>query len=76
MIKLKSIEYAHFVVEGGKGPGGTVGLSCATRALVSSDKATMASWTNNRFTYEKEVQQATAVSDTKGKKKAMKKVCR
>lgn len=48
MIKLKSIEYAHFVVEGGKGPGGTVGLSYATRAMGISDKATLVSWIKNQ----------------------------
>ena len=33
-FKLKAIEYAQSVVEGGKGTGGTVGLSCSTRAFV------------------------------------------
>lgn len=36
-IKLKAIEYAQFVVEDGKGPAGTVGISYATRALGTAD---------------------------------------
>ena len=73
-FKLTAIGYAQSVVEGGKGPGSTVGLSYATRVLGVSDKATLAAWIQNRSTYEEEVQQATAVSGTKGKKKAMKKL--
>ena len=44
------------------------------RALGTSGKATMAWWIKNQSTYEKEVRQATAMSGTKGKKKAMKKL--
>ena len=49
-------------------------LSYTTRVLGIPDKAKRAAWIQNRCTYEKEVQQATAVSGTKGEKKAMKKL--
>ena len=37
-FKLKAFGYAQSVVEGGRGPGGTVGLRHATRALGILDK--------------------------------------
>ena len=46
----------------------------ATRALGIPEKAALASWIKTRSTHEKEVQQAAAVSGTKGNKKAMKKL--
>lgn len=55
-FKLNAIKYAQSVVEGGRGPGGTVGITYATRALGISDKATLAAWIKNRATFEKEVQ--------------------
>ena len=57
-FKLNAIKYAQSVVEGGRGPGGTVGITYATRALGISDKATLAAWIKNRVTFEKEVQWA------------------
>ena len=50
-FKLNAIEYAHSVVDGGKGPGGTVGIRYATRALGIADRATIAVWIRNRPTY-------------------------
>ena len=73
-LKLRAIEHAQSVVEGGKGTGGTVGLRYATMALVISDKAMPASWLKYRSTYGKEEQQATLVSGTNGKTEAMKNV--
>lgn len=57
-FKLNAIKYAQSVVEGGRGPGGTVGITYATRALGISDKATLAAWIKNRATFEKEVRWA------------------
>ena len=65
VFRLKAIGYAQSVVEGGWGPGGTVALTHASRALGILDKATLAPWIKNRFTYEREVQAATAASGTK-----------
>lgn len=55
-FKLNAIRYAQSVVEGGRGPGGTVGITYATKALGISDKATLSAWIRNRATLEKEVQ--------------------
>ena len=63
--KLKAVGYAQSVVEGGGGPGDTVGLTSATRALGILDKATLASWVKNRPTYEKEVQAAATAYGTR-----------
>ena len=73
-FKPKAIGYAQSVVGGRRGPGGTVGLTSATRALGSLDKAMLASWIKNRSTHEKEVQAAAAASGTKDKKIAWKKL--
>ena len=53
-FKLNVVEYAHSVVESGKGPGGTVGIGHATRAQIA-DKATLliAAWIRNWSTYQK-----------------------
>ena len=40
-FKLKAIGYAQSVDEGRRGPGGTVGLIYATRAMGVKDKATL-----------------------------------
>lgn len=55
-FKLNAIKYAQSVVKGGRGPGGTVGISYASRVLGISDKATLAAWIKNRDVFEKEVQ--------------------
>lgn len=55
-FKLNAIKYAQSVVEGGRGPGGTVGVSYATRVLGISDKASLSSWIKNSATFKKEVQ--------------------
>ena len=47
-FKLKTIAYAQSEFKDGKGPGGTVGLSYATRAMGISDKATLVSWIKNQ----------------------------
>ena len=62
------------MVKGGKGPGGIVGISYATRALGIADKATLAAWIKNRPTYQKRVQLAVTVSGTKGEDEGHEKV--
>ena len=71
-FKLKAVEFAQSVVEGGKGPGSTVGISYATQALGIADEATLAAWIKNRSIYHEQVQQAVAVSGTKGAQKTLK----
>ena len=63
-LKPKAIGYAQSVLEGGRRPGGTVGLTYVTSALGILDEATLASGIKNRSTCEKEVQAATAASGT------------
>ena len=66
---LKAIEHAQSIVKGGKGPGGTVGISYATRALGITDKTTLAAWLQNRSFFQKQGQQAAAtVPGTKSAK--------
>lgn len=71
-FEVKGIGFVQFVVEGRKGPAGTVVLGCATRVGIIPDKPTLATWIENRSTYEKEVQQAIVVPGTTEEKHAIK----
>ena len=41
------------MVEGGKGPGSTVGISYANRALGSADTVSLAAWIKKKLVYQK-----------------------
>lgn len=68
-FKLNAINYALNKVLGGRGEGGTVGVSYATRQLGIPERTTLSSWIKNKATFEEEVEKRSKLG-SKGKKRA------
>ena len=70
-FKVDAVRYSQKRVKGAQGPGGTVGISYASRILNIPDKATLAAWVRDVGKYEAALAaEATYTGGAKRKKKA------
>lgn len=68
-FKVNAVRYATKISPGAQGPGGTIGVSYATRKLGIPEKATLSAWVKDRKTLEEQLAKADKLGP-KDKKKA------
>ncbi|CAB1101701.1 unnamed protein product [Ectocarpus sp. CCAP 1310/34] len=68
-FKVNAVRYSQRKLKGAQGPGGTVGVTDASRILKIPDKATLATWVKD-VKYEAALAEETKYSRVKGRKKA------
>ena len=73
-FKVNAVRYSQKRVKGAQGPGGSVGISYASRVLGIPHKATLALWMKKIDEMEAELSQAAQKGATKGEKKAQKRM--
>ncbi|CAB1105063.1 unnamed protein product [Ectocarpus sp. CCAP 1310/34] len=69
-FKVDAVRYSRRKLKGAQGPGGTVGVTYASRILKIPDKATLAAWVKDVDKYEAALAEETKYSRVKGRKKA------
>ncbi|CAB1099205.1 unnamed protein product [Ectocarpus sp. CCAP 1310/34] len=69
-FKVNAVRYSQRKLKGAQGPGGTVGVTYASRILKIPDKATLAAWVKDVDKYEAALAEETKYSRVKGRKKA------